>query len=153
MSVLYKILEDTRETSKTKGQFYARAVHIETVGLAEIAAQIEANVSVKHSDVAAVLIELVNVMTKELGNSNVVRLDGLGTFKIGLKTKMASKREDFTAPRNIVGARVNFRPAYTVDTKNGYKHDRTFLRGISVRDLATVGAKKEAEEGGDEPNP
>ena len=107
--------------------------------------EIEENVSVKYSDVAAVLIELVNVMNKHLNASRRVKLDGFGAFKIGLKTKGALREEDFSATKNIVGSRVLFQPEYTVDVAT-QKRNRQFLSNVTVRNVKDLLPKEEESE-------
>ena len=142
MAVLYRVYKDNRENSLTSGQYFARAIHTDTIGLKEMAMEIEENVSVKYSDVSAVLIELVNVMNRHLNASRRVKLDGFGAFKIGLKTKGALREEDFTASKNIVGARVNFLPFYTVDGASG-KHNTRFLSNVSVKNVKDLLPKED----------
>ena len=142
MAVLYRVYEDTREESLTHGQFFGRAVHTGTVELEQLGAEIEENVSVKYSDVMGVLIELINVMNRHLNASEVVKLNGFGSFKIGLKTKGALREEDFSASKNIVGARVNFLPFYTVDGASG-KHNTRFLSNVSVKNVKDLLPKED----------
>ena len=149
MAVLYRTYQDNRDGSITQGQFFARAVHTDTIGLKEMAMEIEENVSVKYSDVAAVLIELVNVMNRHLNASRRVKLDGFGAFKIGLKTKGALREEDFSATKNIVGSRVLFQPEYTVDVAT-QKRNRQFLSNVTVRNVKDLLPKTEEDES---PNP
>lgn len=130
---MYKVVEDTRQESLTRGQFFGRAVITDVVDLHQISEEIEANVSVKKSDVFGVLIELVNVMTRNLQSGHRVKLNGFGSFKVGLKTKGALKREDFTAAKNIVGSRVNFQPETHWTAAGGNRRIRTFLEGITVK--------------------
>ena len=99
MSVLYKIYENKNKKSAGYKKFYARAVHQGVVDLAAISAQIERNCSLKRSDVTAVLIELVEVMTAHLQDSKRVRIDGLGTFKVGLRCKPAARLQGGAPPR------------------------------------------------------
>ena len=106
MAILYRVYQDNRENALTSGQWFARAIHTQAVNLEQMAKEIEENVSVKYSDVSAVLIELVNVMNRHLNASERVVLDGFGSFKIGLKTKGALRKEDFSASKNIVGSRI-----------------------------------------------
>ena len=124
MSVFYRIIQDKNIKSKNHGKFLARAVHPNSVSLADLASIIERNCSMKRSDVVAVLTELVEVMRDKLQNSCRVRVDGLGIFKIGLKTKPADSKAKFSA-NNIVGFRVNFLPEYTVE-----KHAGTDGKGV-----------------------
>ncbi|MBO7592246.1 MAG: HU family DNA-binding protein [Bacteroidaceae bacterium] len=134
MAVIYRTYQDNRQESLTQGQWFARAVYTGTINLEQIGEEIQENVSVKYSDVMGVLIELINVMNRHLNASEVVKLNGFGSFKIGLKTKGALREEDFTATKNIVGARVNFLPYYTVDGASG-KHNTRFLSNVSVKNV------------------
>ena len=144
MAVLYRVYKDNRENSLTSGQYFARAIHTDTIGLKEMAMEIEENVSVKYSDVSAVLIELVNVMNRHLNASRRVKLDGFGAFKIGLKTKGALREEDFSATKNIVGSRLNFCPEWKV-TKEGHRI-RKFLNDVSVRNIEEIVNGKKADD-------
>ena len=149
MAVLYKVVEDTRDGSLTQGQWFGRAVHTNAINTKQIAEEIQENVSVKYSDVSAVLIELINVMNRHLNQSERVVLDGFGSFKIGLKTKGALRKEDFTATKNIVGSRLNFCPEWKVN-KEG-RRIKAFLDGVTVKNAEEViNGKKKADE---EPTP
>ncbi len=149
MAVIYRTYQDNRDGSLTQGQWFGRAVHTGTFDLKAIGEEIQENVSVKYSDVAAVLIELINVMNRHLNASEVVKLDGFGSFKIGLKTKGSLREEDFTATKNIVGARVNFLPFYTVDTATG-KRNKQFINDVSVKNIKEMLPKPEDD---DDTNP
>ena len=148
MAVLYRTYQDNRDGSITQGQWFGRAVHTGTVELEQLGAEIEENVSVKYSDVMGVLIELVNVMNKHLNASQRVKLNGFGSFKIGLQTKGALREEDFTATKNIVGSRVNFQPEYKVETGTGHRIKK-FLSDVTVKNVKDLLPKPED----DEPNP
>ena len=144
MAVIYRTYQDNRQESLTQGQWFARAVYTGTINLEQIGEEIQENVSVKYSDVMGVLIELINVMNRHLNASEVVKLNGFGSFKIGLKTKGALREEDFTASKNIVGARVNFLPFYTVDGASG-KHNTRFLSNVSVKNVKDLLPKPDDE--------
>ena len=145
MAIIYRTYQDNRENSLTAGQWFGRAVHTNTVDLEAIGEEIQENVSVKYSDVMGVLIELINVMNRHLNASEVVKLNGFGSFKIGLKTKGALREEDFTASKNIVGARVNFLPYYTVDSAT-QKRTVRFLSNVSVKNIKDMLPKPEDDD-------
>ena len=145
MAVLYRTYQDNRDGSITQGQYFGRAVHVGTVELEQLGAEIEENVSVKYSDVMGVLIELVNVMNKHLNASQRVKLNGFGSFKIGIKTKGALREEDFTASKNIVGAKVNFYPDYKVET-GSHKRNKKFLSDITVKNVKDLIPKPEDDD-------
>ena len=116
--VQYVTYQDNRKNIGT-GKFYARAVHTTTIGSEQLAERIQRNCTVKKSDVYAVLIELAEVMKDELQNSNRVKIDNFGTFKINIKSTGAESEDKFTATENIVGARVRFQPTQRRDTATG----------------------------------
>lgn len=111
MAILYKLWQDNRKTSLYPGKWYAKAVHQTTISLNDVAEKIERNCSMKKSDVQAVLTEMVEVLKDELQNSNIVRLDGFGSFKVGMKTKPAATAAAFNPAKNVAGYRINFLPA------------------------------------------
>lgn len=130
MSLLYKIIQDKRVDSSNL--WYGRAVHLETIDMDGLADIMQRNCTVKKSDIKAVLTELVEVMTDQLQNSMIVKLDGFGSFRIGLKTKGAETEEDFSVLKNVVGTRVNFLPEGHRSAGSA-KVTRTFLNGCSLQ--------------------
>ncbi len=127
----FKIMEAKSEALKKKG-FYPRSVMTEQVGLDVLSERIQRNCTAKKSDCLAVLTELVEVMKDELQNSHSVKIDGFGTFRIGISSKLSEKKEDVA--KNIKGFRINFYPDYTVDKGTG--RQKQFLQGLKARLLA-----------------
>ena len=115
MAVIYKIYKNNNKKNAGFGKFYARAMHSGTTNLDDIAAIIERNCSMKKSDVKAVLTELVEVMTAQIQDSKRVKLDGLGTFKIGISTKGAESAAAFNPAKHIKNMRVIFMPEVHVE--------------------------------------
>lgn len=99
---MYKLYQDKRKGVPTSGLWYARAIHPQVIETDALAERIQRNCTVKRSDVVAVLSELVEVMQDELQQSRVVKLNGFGSFKIGLRTRPAAKAFDFNVPGNVV---------------------------------------------------
>ena len=141
MALLYKIVRDNRKNSGNL--YYGRAVQIQTIGTDGLADIIQRNCTVKKSDVLAVINELVEVMTDQLQNSVTVKLDGFGSFKIGLKTVGADKPENFSISRNVAGLRVNFM-SQGKKSQATNKIERTFLQGATLQryDPSKVEVKK-----------
>ena len=76
MAVRYVLYQDNRAESKNRGKWYARAVYSKKPKTLKLmAAKIQENVSVKASDVKAVLEEMVNVLKEWLQDSNRVVQD------------------------------------------------------------------------------
>ena len=130
MALLYKIVRDNRKDSNNL--YYGRAVQINSISTDGLADIIQRNCTLKKSDVLAVISELVEVMTDQLQNSVTVKLDGFGTFKIGLKTVGAVKAEDFSVSRNVTGLRVNFLSEGKKDVATN-KVTRKFLQGATLQ--------------------
>ena len=133
MAVFYRLFQDNRDTSTHKGEWYGRAKMIDTIRLDEIAQRIQDNTTAKKADALAVLTEMVEVVRDYLQKSYAVRIDGLGTFKMGLSTSPAPPAKEFSATKNIKRMHVNFQPIVTVD-KNGQRHN-ILTSGSSVKEL------------------
>jgi predicted histone-like DNA-binding protein len=103
MPILYKLQQDNRKNSTNKGKWYARSVMNGTVSTSQLAEIMQRNCTVKRSDILAVLSELVETMQDQLQNSMRVKLDGFGSFKIGLKTSAANTAKDFNASKKRGG--------------------------------------------------
>ena len=114
MSVLINIYQDKRKTSNNL--WYGRAWHPQILDTRALAKRIQANVSVKESDVYAVLIELAQVMTYELQNGNKCHLDRFGYFGVSLRSTGAATEKDFSIKDNIKNAKCIFTPEYTKTT-------------------------------------
>ena len=150
MSVRYKLYQDNRAESPNRGKWYARAVYnSRPKTLKEMALEIQENVSVKKSDVMAVLDEMVVVLKKWMQDSNRVKIEGFGSFKIGLKTKPADTAKDFSASKHIVGARVNFQPEVTIDANK--QRVKNLLLGLTVEETNENAVNKDGE--GNSQNP
>ncbi len=142
MSVFYKLYQDNKEKSKNKGKWYARAVSTETVDINALANIMQQNCTVKKSDILAVLTELAEVMQQQLQSSKRVKIDGLGAFRIGLKTIPAESAKAFNAAKNVVATRVLFQP-YTRINKDKTRV-KALLNGCNVQELPVNDVDKDA---------
>lgn len=133
MAVFYKLYQDNRSSSKFKGQWYARAVHTGTVDIDDLADEMQANCTVKRADIVAVLSELVETMKTHLQMSHRVKLDRLGTFKIGMSTKPAANIKEFTANDNVKSVHVLFQPETKIE-KNKTRV-KALISGCKVQEL------------------
>ena len=111
MAIIVDVYQDMRKTSNNL--WYGRAWHPGIIDTKALAKRIEQNVSVKSSDVYAVLIELAEVMTYELQSSNKIHLDGFGYFAVSLRSTGAGTEKDFAIDENIKNAKCIFTPEYT----------------------------------------
>lgn len=133
MAVLYRLQKNLNPKSSSYGNVYAKAVITNTIDLSMLADRIQRNCTAKRSDVVAVLIELVEVMQDELQNGHKVKLDGFGSFKIGIRGTTAESVEEFKVSENVKGLRVNFQPEVHVDTDK--KRTKMFLSGCKLKEM------------------
>ena len=143
MPVYYRITQDNRKNSAHKGEYYGRAVYEGTVDEYDLAKAIEAKCTVHRADVVAVIIALIDEMTRALQSSQRVKLSGFGTFKMGMSTRPAKTIEKFTAD-NIRKLRVLFQPETHV-AQDGVR-TRTMITGARVKEWG--GAAPSAAPGG-----
>lgn len=141
MAQFYRVRRDNRIDSDHL--WYAVAVQTGTVGTDQLADIIQRNCSMKKSDVVAVLTELVEVMTDQLQSSKTVRLEGLGSFKLGVRSIGADTEEKFTVARNVTGLRVNFLAEGKKNPATG-KVTRTFLNGCTLQKWENPAQQKKA---------
>ena len=107
MAVQYITYQDNR--SNGNGKWYGRAIAPATLNLEAMAKRIERSCSMTHGDVLGVLTELVEVMNNHITNGNKVKLPGVGTFYVNIRSKGAQSEEDFKGA-NIKGVAVKFLP-------------------------------------------
>ena len=111
MAVIVDVYQDKRKTGNNL--WYGRAWHPGILDTRALAKRIEQNVSVKESDVYAVLIELAEVMSYELQSSNKIHLDRFGYFGVSLRSTGALTEADFSIKEHIKNAKCIFTPEYT----------------------------------------
>lgn len=139
MPVLYRKSQFHRDSSENDGKWYGRAVSLNTVTTKDLAGEIEHATTVSYADIIAVLAELSHFIKNHLQASEIVELDGIGTFKVGLKTKFADTEAEFNNSK-IVGYRIIYNPESKF-TKTGMSekgnatgfYTDTLLAGISAK--------------------
>jgi len=107
--------------------YHPRTVYVGSVNTEKIAQEIAEYSSLSKGDVKNSIDNLVTVMTRHLQSSEVVMLDGLGTFRLAMKSrgKGAKTKEEVSAAQ--ASLQVHFSPA---STRNS---DRT----VATRSLVT----------------
>ena len=146
MPTFYTIYQNKNSKSSTNGKFYAKARCLGYWDLEQLSDHIQDNVSAKKSDVIAVLRELVVVMKEAFDAGYGVRLDGFGRFKVGLKSKPAENRKDFSATKHIVGNRINFQPETHWSAATGNKRTNPFTTGMKVKEYGAYNVEEEEGE-------
>ena len=145
MSVFFRLHQDQSVGTKRSGKWYARAVPMSMVDTRKLAEIMQRNCTVKKADILAVLDELVETMRDQLQDSKRVKLDGFGSFKIGLNSKGARTAKSFSVADHIEGMHIVFTPERTHDSAGN--RVKQFLQGAKVEELPEN--KVEKEESGD----
>ena len=143
MSVFYRLHQDQSTGTKRSGKWYARAVPTAVISTRQLAEIVQRNCTVKKSDVMAVIEELVEVMKDQMQDSKRVKLDGFGSFKIGIESKGAATAAKFAVAEHIKGLHVVFMPERTKDTAGN--RSKQFLQGCRVEELPLNLVEKEPE--------
>ena len=92
----------------------------------------------------AVLEELVEVMKDQMQDSKRVKLDGFGSFKIGIDSKGAQTAGKYSVSEHVKGLHVVFMPERTTDS--GGNKSKQFLQGARVEELPLNTVVKEEQE-------
>ena len=133
MAVFYRLSQVTSPKAKGYGKWYPRAVMTNTVDTDALATIMQRNCTVKKSDILAVISELIETMQDQLQDSKRVKLNGFGSFKIGMSSTGADKASDFDARKNIKGLHVLFMPEVKTDSEG--QRQKTFISGCSVQEV------------------
>ena len=144
MSVFYRLHQDQSTGTKRSGKWYARAVPTAVITTRQLAEIVQRNCTVKRSDVMAVLEELVEVMKDQMQDSKRVKLDGFGSFKIGIESKGAQTAGKYSVSEHVKGLHVVFMPERTTDS--GGNKSKQFLQGCRVEELPLNTVEKEEPE-------
>ena len=132
MSVFYRLSKVTSPKAKGYGKWYPRAVITQTVDTEMLATIMQRNCTLKKADIVAVISELIETMADQLQDSKRVKLNGFGSFKIGIRGEGAGSAADFSISKNIKGLHVLFQPE--VKTDGSGLRQKTFITGCSVQE-------------------
>ena len=127
MPVLYRKVQNKMSGSENYGKWYLQAVPHTDITTKDLANEIS------HANILAVLIELSVAIRNHLLNSDTIHLEGLGTFRTGIRSKIAATRKEATA-NNIKATRILFRPESTF-VPNGEVSEKGHRKGVYVKDL------------------
>ena len=135
--------QDQSHGTARSGKWYARMVPVGVIDTRALAEIIQRNCTVKKADVMAVIEELVEVMKDQMQDSKRVKLDGFGSFKIGINCRGARSAKAFTVTDNIEGLHVVFTPERTHDQAGN--RVKQFLHGVKVEELPENKVEKKEE--------
>ena len=138
---LYSLYQNKNERMTGSYQkWYARPVVTGTKSLTDVALEIQENTTAKEADAYAVLKEMKNVLIKWLQEGYRIKIDGLGSFKLGLRSKGATDVAEFTVNENIKSTRVIFTPEVEVDSSTG-KRIKPLIRSVRWSNVEALANK------------
>ena len=147
MPVIYKSFQSVLANKEGKKLFYPRVVLTGNVDTEQVAKEIAELSSLSTGDSKNVIDNLVTVMTRHLQSSESVTLDGLGTFRLTMKSTMNGVEDPLKVSATQSTLRVRFLPTskrnldHTVSTRSlvtGVKCVRFDLRTRQVRAATTT---------------
>ena len=142
MSVRYRKVQEKREGNKNYGKWYGRAIVLNNVTTKELAEEISHSTTATLSDTLAVLNELSVALRRHLLNSDRVEIEGIGAFKVGIRTVAAATSADFGA-QNVMSYRINYQP-FKRFVPNGQVTEQNRRAGNFVMNLLEVVTVQEA---------
>ena len=109
-TLFYRKYKNNNKKLKAYGKYYGRTVSTQTIGVEDLATQMQDNCTVKRADILAVLSELGPTMKQYMQESKRVRIPYLGCFKLGISTTGDSDPDKFSMRSNLKGIHVIFQP-------------------------------------------
>ena len=106
----YSIVKRQNPLNREESKYYASAAYSEEIGVRQLAAEISKGCTLNTADNVAFLESFFDKMPPILKNSNRIRLDNFGIFKLSLSSEGKDKEEDVTA-NDINAVRVLFTPS------------------------------------------
>ena len=108
--VNYRLYQDNRKEKGTHLR-YARTVMMGTLDTKELSQHMSEHGAPYTQDVIyGVLEKFRKCMIEQLLNGNKVKIDGIGTFYLNVKSTGAESEEEFTCAENIKGIRIRMLP-------------------------------------------
>ena len=137
MTVLYEAYQSTMANKEKKLLYYPRVVRVGNVSTDQVAREVAEYSSLSPGDVKNALDNLVTVLTRHLQASESVTLDGLGTFRLTMRSAGRGVEKAESVSASQASLMVRFTPAFTRDP-NGRTATRSMLTGARCKrfDLA-----------------
>jgi len=133
----YKFFQVKSSIEAMSGKWYARTIKTGDITTEELADHIQANCTVKYSDVIAVLRELFETMQEKMQEGYSVHLDNIGYFRISCSSKVVDSVDEFNQSTDMRSPRVVFVPesSKTKDSEGKYHKVVALTHGVKLREL------------------
>jgi predicted histone-like DNA-binding protein len=128
MPVLFRPTRSNFENKEGKKLYYPKVVNTGTVTIKQLAEEIAALSSLSAGDVKNTISNLVTVMTQHMQSSEIVSLEGLGTFRFVMKSAGNGVETPDEVSSSQANLTVRFCPSSTRNA-NGTVANRTLVTG------------------------
>jgi predicted histone-like DNA-binding protein len=110
MAVKLKKIQRKNPQNLAQTKWYLTQEKTGTVGVQEIAREIEGRSALSLGDVQSVLSNLVEILPLFLKLGQTIKLEGFGSFRISVTSDGVEKAEELSA-RNVRGTKMVFLPS------------------------------------------
>nr|WP_319398064.1 HU family DNA-binding protein [uncultured Carboxylicivirga sp.] len=108
MSVPFKIQERANPLNRDEKKYYAQAIRYKTIKRSEIEEEMVEKTALSKAEARGVLVTLSDIIRKQLLGGNAVKLEGIGTFSVRVKSDGMVTPEELTG-NNIHTVIINYR--------------------------------------------
>lgn len=129
MAVLYKPFQSVLESKDKKKLFHPRVVYVANITTDQIAKEVAEYSSLSTGDVKNSIDNLVTVVGRHLQSSETVTLDGLGTFRLVMKSNGNGVETSAEVAASQASLTCRFQPAFTRNA-NGTVSTRSLVTGV-----------------------
>ncbi len=145
MTVLYTSFQSVLKNKEQKQLYHPRVVLVGNVGTDQVAREIAAYSSLSSGDVKNVIDNLVTVMTQHLQASQSVTLDGLGSFRLTMRSSGRGVETADEVSASQATLQVCFTPA-SRKNPDGTTATRSLVTGAKCKRFDRAGDSSEPEE-------
>ncbi len=107
---MYSIVKRQNPQNRAESKYYASAVYGEEIDIHQLASEISKGCTLNKADIVAVIESFLDKMPLYLKNSNRIRLDNFGIFKLSISSNGRDNEKDITA-NDINSVHVLFTPS------------------------------------------
>lgn len=111
MPIYYTVIEKGTPGVPGGGEkrYYANTITAGETGMEEIVRRIEMNSTLSGGDIYGVNHAMTDVIAEELADGQIVRIYGLGSFRVSLSSS-GHRTEEEVGDASILGTRILYRP-------------------------------------------
>ena len=108
--MMYSVVKRQNPLNRNESKYYASAVYGEEITVRQLAAEISKGCTLNTADIVAVIESLLEKMPLYLKNSNRIRLDNFGIFKLSISSD-GREEEKLVTANDINSVHVIFTPS------------------------------------------